>query len=151
MGDKKIFCISKDHENIEANLSCLECQIYMCNNCEKIHSTLFQSHKVYKLNQDFKDIFTGFCKFNNHKNKLEYFCKDHSMLCCGLCITQIKGKGNGEHGNCNICLLEDIKDEKQNKFSENIEQLKDLSKTLEESINKLKQIYENINNINRRI
>ena len=143
----KIHCSNKEHENIEVNLFCQECQIYMCNNCEKIHSTLFKFHHTLNINKDPKDIFTGFCKLNNHKNKLEYYCKDHSILCCGLCIARIKGKGNGDHGDCNICLIEDIKEEKKKKFSDNITQLKDLSKSLEESINKLKKIYDNINNM----
>ena len=145
MDNKKIYCSSKDHENTEASLYCQECQIYMCNKCDKFHSGLFQSHHQFKLDKDIKDIFTGFCKIENHKNKLEYFCKDHSVLCCGLCITKIKGKGNGSHTDCNVCLIEEIKDEKKNKLEENLEILENLSKTLEESIKHLKTIIEKIN------
>ena len=77
---------------------------------------------------------------------MEYFCKDHSQLCCVACISKIKGKGNGEHSDCNICFIEDIKDEANNKLKDNIKTLEELSKTVEESINQLKEIYNKINN-----
>ena len=138
-------CTSKDHENFDANIYCKECHIYMCTKCEKIHSGLCINHNTFKLDKDINEIFTGFCKIENHRNKIEYYCKDHNELCCGLCITKIEGKGNGQHKNCNICFLEDIKDEKKNKLNENIKYLEDLSKTIEQSITKLKEIFEEIN------
>ena len=58
-----------------------------------------------------KDIFINFCQEQNHSNKLEYYCKNHNILCCASCITKIKGLGNGQHKDCDICFIEDIKDE----------------------------------------
>ena len=145
MESKVIKCTSKDHENKVAILYCQECQIYICNICEKIHSGLCRNHNTFKLTNDIKDIFTGFCKEENHINKLEYYCKEHNKLCCGLCISKIEGKGNGKHNNCNICFIEDIKEEKKKKLNDNIKYLEELSKTIEESINKLKTILEEIN------
>ena len=49
----------------------------------------------------------------NHPNKLEYFCKTHNKLCCTNCIVNIRGKGNGKHKDCNICFIENIKNEKK--------------------------------------
>ena len=137
-------CTSKDHGNLEALLYCQKCQIYMCRKCEKIHSELFINHNSYKLNKDINDIFTGFCKVEKHNNKLEYYCKDHNQLCCGLCISKLEGKGNGQHNNCNICFIENIKEEKQKKLNDNIKYLEEISKTIEESIKKLKQIFNEI-------
>ena len=117
----------------------------MCNKCEKIHSKMCKHHHWYNLEQNLNDIFTGFCKETNHLEKLEYFCKDHNILCCASCIAKIKGKGKGEHKDCNICFIEDIKDEKKSKLNDNIKSLENLSKTLNESINKLKEIIEIIN------
>ena len=78
------------------------------------------------------------------QNKLEFFCREYSQLCCIECINRIKSKKNGAHINCDLCPLEDIKDEK-NKLDENIKYLENLSNTLEDSVNKLKNLFEKIN------
>ncbi len=77
--------------------------------------------------------------------KLEYYCKNHNIICCGLCITKIKGKNKGQHKDFDVCFIEDIKDDKKNKLKSNFKQLEELSKTLEETINSLKRIIEKIN------
>ena len=138
-------CSSKKHEENNAIFYCPECKIYMCNKCENYHSELFQSHHLYKLDKDIKLIFTGFCKEENHYEKLEYFCKNHNILCCDSCITKIKKNGKGQHTDCDVCILNDIKEEKKNKLKDNIKCLEELSKTLEESINKLKLLFEKMN------
>ena len=137
-------CSCKKHEENKAIFYCPECKIYMCNKCDNHHSELFQSHHQYKLDKDSKLIFTGFCKEVNHLDRLEYFCKSHNVLCCASCITKIKKNGKGQHTDCDVCVLNDIKEEKKNKLKENIKTLEDLSKTLEESIKKLKLLSENI-------
>ena len=138
-------CSSIEHQNINAINYCHECKIFMCNKCENFHSKLFQNHHFYDINKEIKEIFTGFCKEENHLEKLEFFCKNHNLLCCASCITKIKRKGKGQHTDCNICNIEDIKDEKKNKLRENIEKLENLSINFEQSINQLKIIFENIN------
>ena len=138
-------CSLKKHENIDATIYCQECKIYMCNKCENHHVELFQDHHQYKLEKETVDIFTGLCKIENHSIKLEYFCKDHNQLCCVACISKIKDQKNGQHSECEICLLKDIKEEKKNKLDENIQFLDNISKTLEDSINQLKTLFEKIN------
>ena len=59
--------------------------------------------------------------------KLEYYCKDHNILCCAACISKIEGKGNSQHKDCNICFIEDIKEEKKRNLKENIIFLEKLS------------------------
>ena len=81
----------------------------------------------------------------NHINKLEYYCKDHLQLCCVACISPLKGKGNGQHSNCDICFIEDIIEEKRNKLDENIENLECLYKKLQYSINQIQKLYEEKN------
>lgn len=115
MSDIKQKCSSKEHENNDAVFFCQECKIYICNKCEKYHSILFQNHHLLNLNKEINNIFTGFCKEQNHFNKLDYYCKTHNILCCAACISKIKSKGNGEHTNCEVCNIEDIK-EKKKKF-----------------------------------
>ena len=138
-------CSLKKHNQNEAIFFCLECKIYMCNKCENYHSELFPNHNKHKLETNINEIFTGFCKEENHNNPLLFLCKSHNQLCCGACLSKIKKKGNGQHSDCDVCSIEDIKEEKKNKLKENIENLKILSNSLEPSINKLKSLYEKIN------
>ena len=142
---RNIYCSLPDHSKIEAMFFCQECRIFMCNKCEKSHSDLFNNHHQFKLDKDINDIFIGFCKEKDHIDKLIYFCKNHNKLCCASCITKIKDEINGQHTDCNVCIIKDIENEKKNKLKENIKCLEKLSNSLEESINKLKIIFEKIN------
>ena len=97
------------------------------------------------MDKKIDDIFTGFCKENKHYTNLEYFCKTHNKLICPSCIAKIKGKGYGEHNNCDVCFINDIIKEKQNLLNTNIKYLKEISNTIEKSFNELKDILEKIN------
>ena len=75
-------------------------------------------------------------------NELIYFCKTHNELCCAACISKIKGKGNGQHSDCDICFVDDVKDTKKNKLKDNIKKLEELSNSLKQTIVDLKNILE---------
>ena len=141
-------CYSKGHEEIMSNYYCLQCKIYICKKCEIFHSNLFhqKNHILINLdkNKEINDIFTGYCKENNHLEKLEYYCKNHNKLCCSSCIVKIKRDGKGQHTDCNICIIENIKDEKKNLFKKNIEILEELSNNIDKTINELKEMFEKI-------
>ena len=138
-------CSLLEHKEIDAILYCQECKIFMCNKCDNNHSTLFKTHHKYKLdNLNIKDIFTGFCKEENHPDVLEFFCKNHNTLCCSSCLCKIRQKNKGQHFNCEVCIIEEIKEEKKNKLNDNYKYLEDLSKNVEKSINDLKNILEKI-------
>ena len=112
----KIKCSSTDHGEINANSYCLECKVYICNKCEIFHSKLFNNHHLFSLEKDIEDIFTGFCKIKNHHEELLFFCKNHNILCCAACICKIKYNELGNHKDCDICLIQDIKEEKINQL-----------------------------------
>ena len=137
-------CSSKEHFENNAISYCQKCQIYMCNKCNKIHSDLCPQHHIINLNEDLIDEFTGFCKEENHSIKLEYFCKTHNQLCCAICLCKIKGKGNGQHNDCNACFVNEIESEKKNKLKDNMKCLTELSNSLELSISELKFLFEKI-------
>jgi len=122
----------------------LKCKLYLCNKCETLHSKLFLNHHIFNLDKEGEEIFTGYCKKENH-SKLDYFYKTHNELCCGLCITKIKKEGNGQHLNCDVCIIEDIKDDKIFKLKDNIKYLKELSYNIQQTIKDLKEIFETIN------
>jgi len=138
-------CSSTSHKEIDAIVFCKEFRIYLCSKCEQQHSEHYKDHQHFKLDKNFKDIFTGFCKEENHINELIYFCKTHNTLCCAECITKLKGKNNGNHSDCDICFIEDVEIEKKNKLKENIETLESLSNNLQQIIDELKKNYEEIN------
>ena len=134
-------CSSKGHKK-DAVCFCLECDKYMCNQCLNFHSDLLENHHKYDLkNNELQNISSCFCQEQNHKMELIYFCKNHNQLCCAACITKLKGKGNGQHSNCNICFTTEIKDKKKSKLKENLKILEDYSKNIEQSLNEFKKIY----------
>ena len=137
-------CSSSKHLEINAVSYCPECKKYLCNKCQNLHSELLAEHKIINLTEK-NEIFIDKCKEKNHPNKLEFYCKDHNALCCGLCICKIKEYGYGQHSDCNVSLLEDFKDEKRNKLKENINGLEKLFKQIDKSVGKLKEIFKQIN------
>ena len=147
MEQKINFCSNEEHSNIEAIYYCIECKIYMCNKCENFHSKMLKNHHKVALekNKNISEIFTGFCKEENHSDKLEYFCKQHNQLCCSGCIAKIKLKNKGQHSDCEVCPLEEIKEKKNNILKENIKNLEKLSNQVDGLINEMKIIFEEIN------
>ena len=144
--DTKIKCSSMNHKENEAIIFCQECKIYMCKKCESFHSELFQKHNQFKLSaiKSNEELFTGLCMEKSHFIELKFFCKDHNKLCCSECITKIKSDEYGQHTDCTICSLKDIKQEKLNKLKDNIKELEDLSKNINESITEIKLAFEKI-------
>ena len=116
----------------------------MCNKCLNYHKELFESHQLNDLNNNSNEIFIDICKENNHGKKLEFYCKSHNKLCCVDCISKLKEKGYGQHKDCDVYLIENIKEEKKNKLNENIKYLEEVSKNFENIIKKLKLKYEKI-------
>ena len=136
-------CFSDEHKEIDAISYCPECKIYMCNKCYNMHANLFKKHQSHNLNKD-EEIFTGYCSEKDHRDKLEYFCKNHNQLCCAACLCKLNGKGAGQHKDCDVCYIEKIKEEKKNKLKENIKCLEELQNKFNEDMNKLKEIFEKI-------
>ena len=123
---------------------CIDCNLYLCNQCSNNHKEYLEIHQIINLDKNNKEIFTGFCKEQNHKGKLEYYCKNHNELCCSSCLSKIKGKGNGQHFDCEVCYVEEIEKEKKDKLNENIKYLEESSKNIDESLKKMKEINEEI-------
>ena len=138
-------CAQIEHGEIDAISFCQECKVYLCNKCDNFHSKLLKNHHTYDLDKNLNEIFIDLCKEENHPFRLDYFCKTHNQLCCAACIVKIKGKGNGQHTDCSVCFINDIKDEKKNKLKDNIKNLENLSETFVQSMNELKELFEKMN------
>ena len=141
--ENQIKCSFEEHKESNANKFCPECKIYMCNKCENHHSSLFKNHHLYNINKE-DEIFTGFCKESNHRDALKFFCKNHNILCCSSCLCKLQKDGFGLHKDCDVCFIEDIKKEKEEKIKSNIKYLEDLSNSLKDSIDNLKLLFEKI-------
>ena len=139
-------CSLNEHKEINAINYCTKCNIYMCNKCLKFHSEIFKNHSLINLEKENGDIFIDICKEENHQNKLEFFCKNHNTLCCVACISKIKKDKYGQHFNCEVYNIEEIKEEKKSNLRTNIDYLDNLSHDLDNSIKELKEMLEKINN-----
>ena len=136
-------CSSSKHADVDAVSFCPDCKKYFCNKCQKFHDEM-ENHKVINLNQK-DEIFVDKCKEENHNDKLEFYCKEHNVLCCVACTSKIKEEGYGQHFDCNVTHIKKIENEKRNKLKENINYLEQSVNQIEQSINKLKEIYDQIN------
>jgi len=85
-----------------------------------------------------------FVKKKNHQVELKYFCKTHNILCCAEYIAKVKKNYSGQHHDCDVCIIEDVENDKKNKLKENIKIIEDLSINLQKIINDLKIIIEKI-------
>ena len=140
-----IKCSSKIHQENNAISYCQECRLYLCEKCLQIHQELY-NHNQLNINENQSEIFTGICKEKGHINTLDFFCKTHNKLCCLACISNINKNEYGQHKDCDICIIEEIKEEKRAKFKENIKEFENLSNSVTQSINRLKITFEEINN-----
>ena len=132
-------CSMISHSGQKAFRYCCECNIFMCHQCFNHHKGLFSNHHLIDLTQSDENIFIGVCPEENHKNKLEHFCKSHNQLCCSSCIGN-----NGKHNKCDICKIEDIKEEKKTQLENNIKTLENISVNIKESLEKTKNYYNKI-------
>ena len=105
-------CSHKKHSEKEAVTFCKECKKYWCNKCTNDHPDYFEDHHLLDLKKENQDLFTGLCSLENHNQELKYYCKNHNQLCCAACISKIKGNGDGQHSECEVCHIKDIHDEK---------------------------------------
>ena len=106
-------------------------KLFLCNKCLNFHSEIHENHTLYNLDKDINDIFIDTCKYENHFNKLEFYCKNHNQLCCVTCICKINKEGYSQHKDCEVCEIKDIENEKKSRLKENIKCLEDLSQKLQ--------------------
>ena len=144
-------CSNKKHSEINAISYCIECNLYLCNKCKNNHIEYLEIHHLNDLDKNNQELFTGMCTELNHKDELKFYCRNHNKLCCAACLCKIKIDGKGQHYDCDVCHIEEIKEEKNKKLNDNIKYLEDTSKTIKDSIKKLKDIYEKINDNKEKI
>ena len=140
-------CSLKKHKYFDAISYCEDCNKYLCKKCQVHHDELFEDHELRILNEkeNRKKIFNGFCQEEGHTDALEYFCRKHNQLCCASCISKIQSKGNGQHKDCDVCNVEEIKSDKEKILKDNIKSLEDLLSSFEKLMEELKINFEKAN------
>lgn len=136
-------CSSKKHSDIDAISYCNNCKKYFCSKCLTFHFDLFENHKLINIDKTIDESFFDIC--SNHKIQFEFFCKNHNQLCCSSCICKIKNELYGQHTDCDVCPLNEIKEEKKIQLEKNINILEDLSKNIDNLIKELKISIDKIN------
>ena len=144
MENKKNKCSLEQHKEIDAIIFCQICKVYMCNKCENLHLKLFPKHQIIELNKTSKEIFIEICPEKNH-TILNYFCTTHNKLCCAACLSIIEDEFFGQHSNCFVFKLNDIKPYMKEGFDNNIKLLNKYYKNIQPTITELKNLYEKIN------
>ena len=64
-------------------------------------------------------------------------------MLCG-CISKLDTNGYGQHKDCDVCVIQNIKEEKKNQLMNNIKYLEDLSNNLSNTVNELKSLFNKI-------
>ena len=141
-------CSFLEHGNIDAIGYCNECDIYICEKCKDYHNNLIEIYhnktNTILMNKENNEEDIEICYEQNHHEKLEYFCKTHNKLCCRACVTKIKGLGNGQHSQCDICFIKDIINERKILLKNNVIYLQNNFSSFDDLYNKLKSSYEEI-------
>ena len=139
-------CSFEEHKDIDAVSYCSKCDIYSCEKCKDYHNNLInKNHNQINLNnKENNGENAEICFELNHQEKLEYFCRTHNKLCCRACVTKIKGLGNGQHSDCDICFIEDISNERKKLLKQNIIYLQNNRNSFDSLINKIKEAYKEL-------
>ena len=77
-GKKK--CSNSKHSESNAISYCTECNLYLCNKCTNNHIEYLETHYINNIDKNNQEIFSGLCQEQNHKNNLEYYCKNHNKF-----------------------------------------------------------------------
>lgn len=104
---------TKKHNEVKASTFCFQCQKWICEKCLEVHNDFMGDHETTTL-----PLLQTKCLFHKDEN-ITYFCKDCNEHICNLC--------KDKHKKQEIYHLEnDFSDEKLNKYSEDLEAVKDI-------------------------
>ncbi|CAG2230306.1 unnamed protein product [Mytilus edulis] len=129
-----------DGTSTEAVRWCVECEVFLCIDCEKHHKKLRMSKahntmstRDYHNLPKFMQEISSQCR--DHKKKYELYCSFHACPCCVMCITD-------KHKKCQeMKPLSDILKKVKSSASVQLfeKDLKDVKENLEEIIKYLKR------------
>ncbi|XP_052216010.1 E3 ubiquitin-protein ligase TRIM33-like isoform X2 [Dreissena polymorpha] len=82
-------CI-KDNTSTYATQFCTICSEFLCDDCKRGHSRFKPGKHSFIIAEDVIKVpvvvdMMDIDKCEEHKKKIKFFCKDHSLLCCSTC------------------------------------------------------------------
>ena len=140
-------CYYNEHSEQTATNFCFKCNKFLCETCSTSHCDTNPKHNLFSVDKDLNLNFTGYCTEGNHPNKLDYYCFTHNNLCCAACLCKIKDRGDGQHTECKVCHIDQIKGEKKRKLNDNLKLLKKFSLNMKKILKDIRTFYEHINPI----
>ncbi|XP_052218675.1 uncharacterized protein LOC127836235 isoform X2 [Dreissena polymorpha] len=80
----------QDNTSVEATLFCSSCTEFLCDECKSGHIRYKRGKHEFinAIDSQIKYItvdLKGIDACEEHKKKVKFFCKDHSLLCCSTC------------------------------------------------------------------
>ncbi|XP_053389343.1 uncharacterized protein LOC128552339 [Mercenaria mercenaria] len=106
-------CKTKD-KKIESQYYCTDCEAYYCEDCFELHPRVPYLAKHIVLKHDDIAVWSNLqYKCTTHDKNLEFFCGEHKLLCCHVCVSlKHRACANMEYvleSAKNICLNDEIK------------------------------------------
>ncbi|KAL3890453.1 hypothetical protein ACJMK2_002735 [Sinanodonta woodiana] len=137
--DRVCDACSSDGSSVTATGFCVVCEEAMCDDCAKFHSKqkMSKAHSILTMAellsnpQNLMKLAEGFTCLDHEDEKLNFYCNDHKIACCGICYFD-------RHNTCFKVrkLKEDLPSLlRETKTSEIIEELKKLQTHLKTFIN----------------
>ncbi|KAH3807389.1 hypothetical protein DPMN_135729 [Dreissena polymorpha] len=80
----------KDNTSTYATQFCMICSEFLCDDCKRGHSRFKPGKHSFIIAKDVIKVpvvvdMMDIDKCEEHKKKIKFFCKDHSLLCCSTC------------------------------------------------------------------
>ncbi|XP_060552139.1 E3 ubiquitin/ISG15 ligase TRIM25-like [Ruditapes philippinarum] len=80
-------CKTKD-KNTKAEYYCTDCEAYYCEECFELHPPVpYLAKDIVLKHEDIAVWSRDQYKCSTHGKNIEFFCRDHKMLCCHVCIS----------------------------------------------------------------
>ena len=110
------------HQSSEVVTYYPECKKFCCEECDKLMRELFPEYHSLPIDEvsELTLTFNDRCSEIGHSDcPLNYFCRDHSELCCSECAYSEHGK----HRGCKVVRIKDIENEYKGRLSASVEAL----------------------------
>lgn len=110
------------HQSSEVVTYYPECKKFCCEECDRLMRELFPEYHSLPIDEvsELTLTFSDRCGEIGHSDcPLNYFCRDHSELCCSECAYSEAGK----HRGCKVVRIKDIENEYKSRLSSSVDAL----------------------------
>ena len=122
---------------------CVDCELYLCQDCNKVHSKKNKTHDIVSLHLVSGEVVAGhptrkvlYCP-EHQKNELDYYCKTCDMIVCLYCTVK-------DHNGHTHDIVEKTASEHRNMLTKIIAPVEEMSKDLSKAEANIISIQEKI-------